>query len=167
FPNLRNINVPTLSEDVKDQVVWMNMKGDKKDYSTGIVSKDFWSAYDVVPWYKVVWFSHYIPKHAFIMWLCEFSRKVWEVMKKKCDVEYLPNNWKQVVKIRSKIQYKLHKAVMIRGVWVKKVGWYRDGWALMYGMMLVVDVDDAFSWMLVLWVYYEDEAVVNLQNYLH
>ncbi|GJR08514.1 hypothetical protein Tco_0791166 [Tanacetum coccineum] len=35
--------------------------------------------------------------------------------------------------------YELHKAMMIKGVWDKKVGWYRDGWALMYWMMHVVD----------------------------
>ncbi|GKB46787.1 hypothetical protein Tco_0897540 [Tanacetum coccineum] len=61
--------------------------------------------------------------------------------------------------------YELHKAMMIRGVWDKKVGWYRDGWALKYGMTHVVDGYYDFSVRMVptygSWIYYDDEAAVS------
>ncbi|GJT56896.1 putative reverse transcriptase domain-containing protein [Tanacetum coccineum] len=67
-PNLANIPVPLLI-DREDQMRWRDGSGNMHVFSV----KHAWEALRPrnmeVPWYRIVWFSHCIPRNAFTLWL--------------------------------------------------------------------------------------------------
>ncbi|GJV14250.1 RNA-directed DNA polymerase, eukaryota, reverse transcriptase zinc-binding domain protein [Tanacetum coccineum] len=69
FEEVINVPVPVLDNDVNDKTFWMDKKGKEKLFST----KEVWKAIRIdcpkVIWYKHVWFSQCIPRHAFILWV--------------------------------------------------------------------------------------------------
>ncbi|GJZ76220.1 RNA-directed DNA polymerase, eukaryota, reverse transcriptase zinc-binding domain protein [Tanacetum coccineum] len=69
FEEVINVPVPVLDNDVNDKTIWMDKKGKEKLFST----KEVWKAIRIdcpkVIWYKHVWFSQCIPRHAFILWV--------------------------------------------------------------------------------------------------
>ncbi|GKD18875.1 reverse transcriptase domain-containing protein [Tanacetum coccineum] len=55
--------------DVEDKTVWIDKKGKEKRFSV----REVWKAIRIdcpkVIWYRHVWFSQCIPRHAFILWV--------------------------------------------------------------------------------------------------
>ncbi|GKE07786.1 RNA-directed DNA polymerase, eukaryota, reverse transcriptase zinc-binding domain protein [Tanacetum coccineum] len=69
YPSLRNIQCPTIIENKKDEVLWLNRNGVSMPYFTEYEWKDLRGVWPVVGWHHVIWFSQLNPKHAFIMWM--------------------------------------------------------------------------------------------------
>ncbi|GKB00672.1 RNA-directed DNA polymerase, eukaryota, reverse transcriptase zinc-binding domain protein [Tanacetum coccineum] len=74
FPDLCNINVPLLSNDDTDKVLWLNNQNEKKEFFTKQAWCDLRDNVDKVDWYYVVWFNQFQPRHAFILWLASLKR---------------------------------------------------------------------------------------------
>ena len=55
--------------DKSDGVVWTNCNGIEMDFAVKNVCKDLRSNDPSVTWWKLVWYSQCIPKHAFILWM--------------------------------------------------------------------------------------------------
>ena len=68
YPIITNLEVPELN-NMPDKAVWIDKNGNVKDFATSTVWKDVRSEDDAVRWKSLVWYSHCIPKHAFILWL--------------------------------------------------------------------------------------------------
>ena len=69
FPNLRNIQIPTLLNDTRDKVEWITNNGLRTEFATKVVWKDLCCSGNKVIWNDLVWFSQSIPKHSFILWM--------------------------------------------------------------------------------------------------
>ncbi|XP_071729047.1 uncharacterized protein [Rutidosis leptorrhynchoides] len=121
YPILTSLNVPILS-DKEDKAVWVTSDNKQVQFSSKQAWIDLRDNIPCVFWHKVVWFSHFNPKHAFILWLalhnklttqdkivkwyphkhfscvfcsqqvdshehlffkCDYSHKVWVIIKKK------------------------------------------------------------------------------------
>lgn len=65
---IQNMEVPTLSEE-PDVPVWITNNGREVKFSTKNVWMDMRHNETEVVWSKVVWHSHCIPKHSFVLWL--------------------------------------------------------------------------------------------------
>ncbi|KAJ0561377.1 putative RNA-directed DNA polymerase [Helianthus annuus] len=69
YPALANMQIPSLTPNKKDTVAWIDNNGKETTYS----SKNVWDTLRLsnpsVNWYRAVWFSQCIPRHAFLMWL--------------------------------------------------------------------------------------------------
>ncbi|GJR14347.1 reverse transcriptase zinc-binding domain-containing protein [Tanacetum coccineum] len=74
FPMVTQIAYPALNDVNTDRIVWRNR--DEKDlkFSVSIAYADMSIQYPIVPWWKLIWFSHCIPKHSFIVWLAVQDR---------------------------------------------------------------------------------------------
>ncbi|GKA43933.1 zinc knuckle CX2CX4HX4C containing protein [Tanacetum coccineum] len=63
------MSVPNLRSDVEDKTVWIDKRGKEKRFSV----REVWKAIRIdcpkVIWYRHVWFSQCIPRHAFILWV--------------------------------------------------------------------------------------------------
>ncbi|GKB44263.1 RNA-directed DNA polymerase, eukaryota, reverse transcriptase zinc-binding domain protein [Tanacetum coccineum] len=74
FDVVTKIHVPRLDANVKDKMVWVDKNGKEKAFSV----KEVWRAIrDDCPkviWYKHVWYSQCIPRHAFILWVAVKGR---------------------------------------------------------------------------------------------
>ena len=68
YPVLQNLEVPALNTN-PDKAIWVDKNGNAKKYATSIVWKDVRDDGNGVNWKNLVWYSHSIPKHAFILWL--------------------------------------------------------------------------------------------------
>ncbi|GJU84848.1 RNA-directed DNA polymerase, eukaryota, reverse transcriptase zinc-binding domain protein [Tanacetum coccineum] len=55
--------------DRSDKVLWKSNNNKVMPFSVSTVWSDLSISLPSVPWYKVVWFSQYIPRNAFILWL--------------------------------------------------------------------------------------------------
>ncbi|GJY37827.1 putative RNA-directed DNA polymerase [Tanacetum coccineum] len=68
-PNINLIPVPNLVDDRLDETQWRDTNGVFSSFSV----RNAWEALRPrgieVSWWKVVWFSHNIPRHSFHMWL--------------------------------------------------------------------------------------------------
>lgn len=73
FPILNEIQVPKLSQSY-DKVVWLDSDNIKSKFSIKGVWKSMRYEHPKVDWYKTVWFSQCVPRHAFIMWLALHNR---------------------------------------------------------------------------------------------
>ena len=66
---MTNLPVPNLINDCEDRVLWLNKKNKEVKFSV----KEAWKALRIdsprVIWYKHVWYSQCIPRHAFILWM--------------------------------------------------------------------------------------------------
>ncbi|XP_024964671.1 uncharacterized protein LOC112504947 [Cynara cardunculus var. scolymus] len=69
FDVLNSFPLPSLNDSIRDHVLW----GDDCTSCSRFEVRNAWASlegsYPVVPWYKSVWFSGHIPKHAFCLWL--------------------------------------------------------------------------------------------------
>ncbi|GJW64883.1 RNA-directed DNA polymerase, eukaryota, reverse transcriptase zinc-binding domain protein [Tanacetum coccineum] len=68
FPQVSNIGVPN-NKSESDKVVWRTNEGRITDFNVSQAYYDMSTQWNSVSWRKIVWFSHCIPKHAFIMWM--------------------------------------------------------------------------------------------------
>nr|GEW98105.1 RNA-directed DNA polymerase, eukaryota, reverse transcriptase zinc-binding domain protein [Tanacetum cinerariifolium] len=69
FPVLNSIIPPNIQKEKENWVMWVNNKDQKVKFSTNqawLTMRDDWPK---VQWHHVVWYSQFIPKHAFILWL--------------------------------------------------------------------------------------------------
>ncbi|KAL8255425.1 hypothetical protein R6Q59_033646 [Mikania micrantha] len=69
FPLLANYPPIHLTVNVPDRIVWRTNEGIDTQFHVGLVWKDIRQATNEVPWFRLVWFSQNIPRHAFTMWL--------------------------------------------------------------------------------------------------
>ncbi|GJU72078.1 RNA-directed DNA polymerase, eukaryota, reverse transcriptase zinc-binding domain protein [Tanacetum coccineum] len=67
-PNLGLIPVPALRDQI-DVVQWKDLNGLLSSFSVRAAWEALRSRGNSVLWYRVVWFSHCIPRHAFHIWL--------------------------------------------------------------------------------------------------
>nr|GEW80103.1 reverse transcriptase domain-containing protein [Tanacetum cinerariifolium] len=68
FDSLQHLQVPVILNEKEDYAVWVNNLGHEKKFRTGDVWKDMCINDPKVAWYKMVWFPHAIPRHAFVSW---------------------------------------------------------------------------------------------------
>ncbi|GJR80695.1 RNA-directed DNA polymerase, eukaryota, reverse transcriptase zinc-binding domain protein [Tanacetum coccineum] len=69
FEVLRNVQIPVLDNEVKDKATWITNNGIEKCFTVSNVWKDMICDDTKVDWFKLVWFSQSIPRHAFVTWL--------------------------------------------------------------------------------------------------
>ena len=69
FPNFTSLVVPVVDEDREDKIVWKNCRDKEVDFSVRVVNSDLNNHVQGVEWWKPVWYSQWIPKHTFILWL--------------------------------------------------------------------------------------------------
>ncbi|GJR86259.1 RNA-directed DNA polymerase, eukaryota, reverse transcriptase zinc-binding domain protein [Tanacetum coccineum] len=69
FNAIANLPVPHLDSNNTDSTVWITNKGIKCKFSTNKAWNDLKESGEEVQWWKIVWFNHCIPRHAFILWL--------------------------------------------------------------------------------------------------
>lgn len=67
FSEVVNVPVPILTDDCDDKIIWINKENKESEFSV----KEAWKALRIdcpkVLWYKHVWFSQCIPRHAFVL----------------------------------------------------------------------------------------------------
>ncbi|XP_071719273.1 uncharacterized protein [Rutidosis leptorrhynchoides] len=68
FPILQQLQVPPLSNS-KDVILWKDIDGGVKEFTVSLAWNTLRPRATKVPWYRVVWFEHCIPRHAFLLWL--------------------------------------------------------------------------------------------------
>ncbi|GJV73510.1 RNA-directed DNA polymerase, eukaryota, reverse transcriptase zinc-binding domain protein [Tanacetum coccineum] len=68
------LQVPILSDDIKDTAVWILENGNKKKFKISNVWKDMNCQEEKVDWHLLVWFAQSIPRHAFVTWLAIHER---------------------------------------------------------------------------------------------
>ncbi|GKC88006.1 reverse transcriptase domain, reverse transcriptase zinc-binding domain protein [Tanacetum coccineum] len=68
YPNLNMPTVP-LFTDLEDVLEWRDLKGGVHPFSVSIAWDCIRPRQDKVDWSDVVWFSNYIPRHSFHLWL--------------------------------------------------------------------------------------------------
>ncbi|GJZ73367.1 lupus La protein [Tanacetum coccineum] len=80
------VNVPILDPYSLDKLEWKTHNNKVKAFSVATVWSCIRPRGDEINWYDVVWFSHYIPRHAFHVWLVvkhklktQDSLRQWEV----------------------------------------------------------------------------------------
>ncbi|GJX68841.1 sodium/hydrogen exchanger 6 [Tanacetum coccineum] len=69
FPNVVNIPVPEINNELDDLIVWRDVHGVFHRFTIARAWDSLQLRADVVDWYHVVWFPHCIPQHALHMWL--------------------------------------------------------------------------------------------------
>ncbi|PWA78157.1 reverse transcriptase domain, Reverse transcriptase zinc-binding domain protein [Artemisia annua] len=69
YPNIYNATVLTLNNNTLDILVWRDRLGIERPFSVGVAWEDLRPRGDSIEWTNVVWFAHYIPRHAFHLWL--------------------------------------------------------------------------------------------------
>nr|GEV86720.1 hypothetical protein [Tanacetum cinerariifolium] len=69
FPNVVNILVLNINNNLDDEIVWCDVQGVFQRFSVAGAWVSLRLRADVVDWYHVVWFPHCIPRHAIHMWL--------------------------------------------------------------------------------------------------
>ncbi|XP_071713137.1 uncharacterized protein [Rutidosis leptorrhynchoides] len=67
-PVIAEINIPPISDE-HDSVLWFNSDDTSNAFAVRQVWQDIRPKSQQVRWYDMVWFSHCIPKHAFLLWL--------------------------------------------------------------------------------------------------
>nr|GEZ52222.1 RNA-directed DNA polymerase, eukaryota, reverse transcriptase zinc-binding domain protein [Tanacetum cinerariifolium] len=74
YDDVLNVPVSALNCKVEDRTYWCNKKGKEKHFSVSEVWKAIKCEYPKVIWYRHVWFSQCMPRHAFITWLAVKER---------------------------------------------------------------------------------------------
>ncbi|PWA52120.1 reverse transcriptase zinc-binding domain-containing protein [Artemisia annua] len=69
YPQLSQIQTVNLSNGKSDTLRWKNRNGDVGKFTVSQMYKDISEEVIEAKWYKLIWFSQNIPKHAFILWL--------------------------------------------------------------------------------------------------
>ncbi|XP_071738847.1 uncharacterized protein [Rutidosis leptorrhynchoides] len=85
YPQLRQISVPELTVH-PDEVLWSSYNNVKCRFSVARVWEAIRPRLTAVAWFRIVWFSQCIPRHAFLVWLLMGERlktqdklKSWEI----------------------------------------------------------------------------------------
>lgn len=65
---ISNMSVPRLTQ-APDKPIWITNNGNKVEFATSKVWNDVRQEDGKVTWSKIVWHSHCIPKHCFVLWL--------------------------------------------------------------------------------------------------
>ncbi|GJV90198.1 putative RNA-directed DNA polymerase [Tanacetum coccineum] len=68
-PDLGIIPAPVLDISVPDKRQWRDRSGNVMDFSVAKACEAIRNHGNQVEWYRIMWFSHNIPRHAFHMWL--------------------------------------------------------------------------------------------------
>ncbi|XP_071687098.1 uncharacterized protein [Rutidosis leptorrhynchoides] len=68
YPGLNNIQMPILVPR-PDALKWRDWDGNLTDFSVCGVWNSIRDRSPKVPWFPVVWFTHCIPRHSFMLWL--------------------------------------------------------------------------------------------------
>nr|XP_043633192.1 uncharacterized protein LOC122604364 [Erigeron canadensis] len=100
---LSHLAPPSLAEDNGDKIC---LRYDNVDHDFSVAN--VWDAIrprDVeVPWFKVVWFTHCIPKHAFIydshdhlFFECQFAGKVWKDICLNVGLDFFSSRWNVIL----------------------------------------------------------------------
>ncbi|GJZ49170.1 putative gag-pol polyprotein, partial [Tanacetum coccineum] len=84
FPNVVNIPVSYITNDLDDVIVWCDVHGVFHRFSVAGACDSLRLRADVVNWYHVFWFPHCIPRHALHIWL---------VIKKKLKTQDRLRQW--------------------------------------------------------------------------
>ncbi|XP_024964454.1 uncharacterized protein LOC112504742 [Cynara cardunculus var. scolymus] len=74
FAEICSAPLPLLNDSVCDYVLWGDTSASCSKFSVSNAWASLEGTYPVVPWYKSVWFSGHIPKHAFCLWLACHKR---------------------------------------------------------------------------------------------
>ncbi|KAJ9536498.1 hypothetical protein OSB04_un000335 [Centaurea solstitialis] len=74
FPNLANMNLPILQNDVQDVCSWNIDANGNGNFSVQRVYQAFEGEQPMVPWWRSVWFKAHIPKHSFCLWTACLNR---------------------------------------------------------------------------------------------
>ncbi|XP_024965156.1 uncharacterized protein LOC112505488, partial [Cynara cardunculus var. scolymus] len=105
FAELGSSPLPLLNISVHDKVLWWENCLSSSDFSVSTAWAMLEGNHPVVPWYKLVWFSGHIPKHAFCLWLaCQrvfLLRIVWDSILHIVGLVDMPSLWDQIVDIFS------------------------------------------------------------------
>ncbi|XP_021985800.1 uncharacterized protein LOC110881993 [Helianthus annuus] len=64
-----NLVVPTLCDNSRDRLVWKDLEGNNRPFSSWEVWNNIRHHASKVQWGNMVWFKQCIPKHAFHIWL--------------------------------------------------------------------------------------------------
>ncbi|XP_022020097.1 uncharacterized protein LOC110920175 [Helianthus annuus] len=107
FPVLNNLPQMNLQSDRRDSLVWRDNSGRDNKFSTKVVWDSIRRRSARVGWIKAVWFSHCIPRHAFLMWLIMGQKlktqdkinqwRVWDQTKKLGGTQCLYNQWDDIL----------------------------------------------------------------------
>ncbi|XP_024964359.1 uncharacterized protein LOC112504640, partial [Cynara cardunculus var. scolymus] len=74
FAEICSAPLPVLNDSVCDYVLWEDNSASCSKFSVSKAWASLEGTYPVVSWYKSVWFSGHIPKHAFCLWLACHKR---------------------------------------------------------------------------------------------
>ncbi|KAJ9536529.1 hypothetical protein OSB04_un000281 [Centaurea solstitialis] len=74
FPNLANMNLPILQNDVQDVCSWNIDANGNGNFSVQRVYQALEGEQPLVPWWRSVWFKAHIPKHSFCLWTACLNR---------------------------------------------------------------------------------------------
>ncbi|GJZ10331.1 hypothetical protein Tco_0545090 [Tanacetum coccineum] len=107
FTELDQLQVPMLKEDVEDKDAWKSENGSEKKFMINSVWKDLNAEGTTINWYKLVCFTQYIPRHAFVtckcidshnhmFFTCELSNEVCKELVKLINVR-LSEGWDQII----------------------------------------------------------------------
>nr|XP_043623020.1 uncharacterized protein LOC122594653 [Erigeron canadensis] len=69
FSILQGITPPVLQSDKEDDVLWVTNSNLQVDFSTKQIWQDLKYNWPNIDWKDMVWFKHFNPRHAFILWL--------------------------------------------------------------------------------------------------
>ncbi|GJV80073.1 RNA-directed DNA polymerase, eukaryota, reverse transcriptase zinc-binding domain protein [Tanacetum coccineum] len=69
FVELGQLQVPSLSEDIVDNAVWISSNGQEKKFNISNIWHEMRCNEGKVDWHLLVWFPHAIPRHSFVAWL--------------------------------------------------------------------------------------------------
>ncbi|GKC28353.1 hypothetical protein Tco_1035647 [Tanacetum coccineum] len=79
-PNLALIAAPILVNS-HDFIQWRDINGNMADFSVKLAWEALRPCGAEVLWFKTVWFTHFIPRHAFHLWLFKGTRRSPEEIK--------------------------------------------------------------------------------------
>ncbi|GJS62818.1 hypothetical protein Tco_0677382 [Tanacetum coccineum] len=68
YPLLQHLNTPILMGS-PDTLEWRDADGSVKPFSVSTVWESVRHKHDIVTWYHVIWFTDYVPRFSFHMWL--------------------------------------------------------------------------------------------------
>lgn len=69
IPQLSNIPSPQIQDKCVDKIIWRNNKGDEGKFTVHGAWLDFRDNIAKMEWYRHIWFTQCLPRHAFITWL--------------------------------------------------------------------------------------------------
>ncbi|KAJ9535280.1 hypothetical protein OSB04_un001622 [Centaurea solstitialis] len=69
YGNILQVHMPRLIDNTWDKLCWKSRKGVCVDFDVAAVWSDFFEDFNDFRWANLIWFSHGIPRHAFILWL--------------------------------------------------------------------------------------------------